>query len=81
MVVRRALVCAAMAAVALFGVLPATSAQATESCGVILSCVTTYYSNNTYTVVVGHRYVSCEGFVTYDGTVTVYRKVVSEPCE
>lgn len=76
--IRRILLTAALAiGFTSVGVAPA---QAGEACGVVVSCVTNYYQNGTYSTVVGQRFVDCDGTVTRWGTVTVWKNVMDEPC-
>lgn len=41
---------------------------------------TTYFSNNTYTVIVGGRVQYCDGSISAWGTPTIYRQVLQIPC-
>ncbi len=59
-------------AVALLG--PATDALAASY------CERSYYSDATYTVLVGERITTCQGQVYSWGVVTPYRLSACEPC-
>lgn len=41
---------------------------------------TYYYTDNTYTVQCGYKYVGCRGQVAQTGCVTVWKLVYTEPC-
>jgi hypothetical protein len=41
---------------------------------------TYYYTNSTYTVQCGYRYVGCQGQQTGYGCITPYKKIYTEPC-
>ncbi|GAA4587981.1 hypothetical protein GCM10023194_38420 [Planotetraspora phitsanulokensis] len=77
--IRRALVAAALATTALVA-LPAGPAQA-RACPLGYACKSTYYSDNSYTQVVGVFGGTCDGSAYNWGVKTVYQDYVETPCE
>ena len=63
------------------GLLPAAApAQAASSCGTLNYCQYNWYTNSSWTTLVGQRTTYCDGSSVFWGTVTGFRKTISEAC-
>lgn len=56
------------------------SAQAYAMCKVGYQCIRWYYSDATYTTIVGNTYAFCDGTSSTTGRITGFVRVENDPC-
>lgn len=78
--IRRSLPAMLLAAALAAALTAVTGPAQARACRIDHTCVTTYYSDSSRTVVVGEKYESCDGRVSGWGTRTGYLEFEESPC-